>query len=86
MLAYSGDSGPCGELVELARDADLFLCEATLERGELEGDDRGHLDPDEAVAAASERVRDGSCSRTGPQELPLPAGIELAHDGLELDF
>lgn len=28
VLAYSGDSGPCDALVELARDADLFLCEA----------------------------------------------------------
>src|SRR5918912_1232746 len=31
-LAYSGDSGPSDELVELARGADLFLCEATLDR------------------------------------------------------
>ena len=29
-LAYSGDAGPCEALVELARDADLFVCEATL--------------------------------------------------------
>ena len=29
-LAYSADSAPCDGLVELARDADLFLCEATL--------------------------------------------------------
>ena len=29
VLAYTGDSGPCQEVVELARDADLFLCEAT---------------------------------------------------------
>jgi ribonuclease BN (tRNA processing enzyme) len=28
-LAFSGDSGPCDNLVDLARDADLFLCEAT---------------------------------------------------------
>ena len=28
-LAYSGDTGSCDELVELARDADLFLCEAS---------------------------------------------------------
>jgi ribonuclease BN (tRNA processing enzyme) len=36
-LAYSGDSGPSDRLAELARDADLFICEATLERGELDG-------------------------------------------------
>lgn len=29
VLAYSGDSGPCEELVECARDADLFLCDAS---------------------------------------------------------
>ena len=29
VLAYSGDTGPSPAVVELARDADLFLCEAT---------------------------------------------------------
>jgi ribonuclease BN (tRNA processing enzyme) len=42
-LAYSGDSAPSEALVEVARDADLFLCEATLARGELDGEPRGHL-------------------------------------------
>jgi ribonuclease BN (tRNA processing enzyme) len=28
VLAYSGDTGECDALVELARDADVFLCEA----------------------------------------------------------
>ena len=28
VVAYSGDSGACDALVELARDADVFLCEA----------------------------------------------------------
>lgn len=28
-LVYSGDTGPCAGLVELSRDADLLLCEAT---------------------------------------------------------
>jgi ribonuclease BN (tRNA processing enzyme) len=28
-LAYSGDTGICGQLVELARGADVFLCEAS---------------------------------------------------------
>jgi ribonuclease BN (tRNA processing enzyme) len=34
-LAYSADSGRCAELVGLAQDADLFLCEASY----LDGDD-----------------------------------------------
>lgn len=29
VLAYSGDTGVCEELVEIARDSDLFLCEAS---------------------------------------------------------
>ena len=29
VLAYTGDTGPCRELVDLARDADLFLAEAS---------------------------------------------------------
>ena len=29
VLAYTGDTGPCPELADLARDADLFLAEAT---------------------------------------------------------
>jgi len=49
-VAYSGDTGPCGELVELARGADLFLCECSLPDGmKIEG----HLNPSEAGAAAA---------------------------------
>jgi len=29
VLVYSGDTGICGSVVELARDADVFLCEAS---------------------------------------------------------
>ena len=29
MLAYTGDTGPSGDVVTLARDADLLLAEAT---------------------------------------------------------
>ena len=46
-LAYSADSRPARELVEFARDADLFLVEATLPRPERTGV-RGHLTPEEA--------------------------------------
>jgi ribonuclease BN (tRNA processing enzyme) len=82
-LGYSGDSGPCGALEELAGDADLFLCEATLARGDLEGPLRGHLDPSEAVAAAAGAKRLVLTHR--PQELDRPEG-ELAHDGLALEL
>ena len=33
-LAYTGDTGPCGQAVELARGADLFLCEASYQNGQ----------------------------------------------------
>jgi len=32
-ITYSGDTGPCEELVDLARDADLLLCEASFTAG-----------------------------------------------------
>jgi ribonuclease BN (tRNA processing enzyme) len=34
VLAYTGDTGPCEEAVELARGADLFLCEASYQNGQ----------------------------------------------------
>jgi len=46
-LAYGADSRPAAELVEFARDADLFLVEATLPRPERTGV-RGHLTAEEA--------------------------------------
>jgi len=46
-LAFSADSRPAAELVEFARDADLFLVEATLPRPERSGV-RGHLTSEEA--------------------------------------
>ena len=48
-LAYTADSAPCDGLVELARDADLFLCEATLVAARA--GHRGHLTADEALDA-----------------------------------
>jgi ribonuclease BN (tRNA processing enzyme) len=84
-LAYSGDSGPDEGLAELARDVDLFVCEATLERGELDGRPRGHLSADEAVAAFEASGAKRLLITHRPHELPLPAGLEQAHDGLELE-
>ena len=84
VLAYSGDSAPCEELAKAARDADLFVCEATLLRGELDGEPRGHLSLEEAVEAfyASHAKRLLVTHR--PCELPEPDGHELAYDGLQL--
>jgi ribonuclease BN (tRNA processing enzyme) len=84
-LAYSGDSAPSDELAHLARDADLFLCEATLERGELDGEPRGHLDIDEALAAFEASGAKRLLVTHRPDELPLADGLDRAYDGLELE-
>ncbi|MEV5842053.1 MBL fold metallo-hydrolase [Streptomyces sp. NPDC051985] len=46
VLAYSGDSGPCDALTELAARADVFLCEADLD--EHRDGERVHLTPEDA--------------------------------------
>jgi ribonuclease BN (tRNA processing enzyme) len=84
-LAYSGDSGPSPLLADLARDADLFVCEATLERGELDGEPRGHLAPDEMLEAFGASGARRLLVTHRPAELALDGGLELAYDGLELD-
>jgi ribonuclease BN (tRNA processing enzyme) len=80
-IAYSGDSAPSDELVGAARDADLFLCEATLARGDLDGDPRGHLSLDEALEAHAQAGAKRLLLTHRPSELPSD-GVELAHDGL----
>jgi ribonuclease BN (tRNA processing enzyme) len=84
-LAYSGDSAPCDELVAAARDADLFVCEATLLRGDLDGEPRGHLSLEEAVDAFERSGAHRLLVTHRPHELPEPESHELAHDGLVLD-
>jgi arylsulfatase len=84
-LAYSGDAAPSDTLVELARDVDLFLCEATLERGELDGEPRGHLAADEAVSAFEASGARRLVLTHRPAELPLDPGLERAYEGMEID-
>ena len=86
VLTYSGDSAPSPELVESARGADLFVCEATLLRGELDGEPRGHLSLDEAVEAFEASGAKRLLVTHRPCELPTPEEYELAYDGLELDI
>lgn len=51
-FAYSADSGPCPALAAVARDADLFLCEATLAPAAAPPGWRGHITAQEAAEAA----------------------------------
>ena len=50
-LAYSGDTGPCDQLVELARGADALLVEVSKPDG-WEG--RGHMRPKDVATAGTE--------------------------------
>jgi ribonuclease BN (tRNA processing enzyme) len=78
-LAYSGDTGPSRNLTELARDADLFLCEATLP--EPEPALRGHLTPEEAIEASEAAGARRLVVIHRPAELPLSDSIQRAADG-----
>ncbi len=85
-VAYSGDSGPSDALIDLARDADVFLCEATLAVPNPEGGLRGHLSVDEAVAAFQASGAKRLLLTHRPSERPLDGRYELVHDGYELDL
>jgi ribonuclease BN (tRNA processing enzyme) len=55
LLVFSSDVAPCPQLVEAARDADLFLCESALLNSSQDDSNpklRGHLCAAEAGAAA----------------------------------
>jgi ribonuclease BN (tRNA processing enzyme) len=51
-LVYAGDTGPNPELVDVARGADLFVCEATLDNPAHDDPRRGHVTVDEAIDMA----------------------------------
>ncbi|MEE1928131.1 MBL fold metallo-hydrolase [Streptomyces sp. TRM 70351] len=53
VLTYSGDTGQCSALTDLARDADLFLCEASFTHGKEDVPDL-HLNGREAGECAQE--------------------------------
>jgi ribonuclease BN (tRNA processing enzyme) len=51
-LTYSADTAPDERVVELARESDVFLCEATLLHGEVEAGMRGHSSARDAAEMA----------------------------------
>jgi ribonuclease BN (tRNA processing enzyme) len=85
-VAYSGDSGPSERLAELARDVDLFVCEATLLTGDADGTPRGHLSLDEVQESFEASGAKRLLITHRPRELPTDDGYELAFDGLELEI
>ncbi|MGW7258064.1 MBL fold metallo-hydrolase [Streptomyces sp. NPDC054834] len=65
VLAYSGDSGPCVALGELAVRADLFLCEADID--EHRDGEQVHLTPEDAGRIAREAgVQELLVTHVGP--------------------
>jgi len=60
VLTYSGDTDTCDGLVEAAKDADMFLCEAAFEEGRDDNIDGVHLTGkragEMASAAGAERM------------------------------
>jgi ribonuclease BN (tRNA processing enzyme) len=83
-VAYSGDTAPTPRLAELAHDADVFLCEATL--GDPEPAERGHLTAGEASDAFEASGARRLVVIHRPDELPLDPSVERAYDGLEVDL
>jgi ribonuclease BN (tRNA processing enzyme) len=48
-VIYAGDMGPSDMVVDLARNAEVLILEATLENGATDDARRGHLDTPEAI-------------------------------------
>lgn len=88
VITYSGDTDACDRLVELARDADLFLCEA----GYIEGrDDRfsgvhltGRRAGEAAVAAGARRVVLTHVAAWTDPAIPLAEAASVYAGPLEL--
>ncbi|MFE0730504.1 MBL fold metallo-hydrolase [Streptomyces antibioticus] len=80
VLAYSGDSGPCEALTELTSGADLFLCEADIDRHrESEGSPQVHLTPEDAGDAARKAgVREPYITHVGPTLTRQTATVRAA--------
>ena len=83
VVGYSGDSAPCEALQDLAADADIFICEATLADVAEDGDPRGHMTADEAKELAG-TTRLVLAHR--PAELGPFAGAETASAGLQIEL
>jgi ribonuclease BN (tRNA processing enzyme) len=85
VFAYSGDSAPSDALVDVARDADLFLCEATLAEPEPPGV-AGHLTAADAQDAARRANARRLVLTHRSVERAAPDGVETAYDGLVLEL
>jgi ribonuclease BN (tRNA processing enzyme) len=97
IVAYSADTGPCPALVELAREADLLLCEASFLQGPGLVPDL-HLTARQAVehAAAAGVARlvlthlvpwnDRARTLAEASDVPFTGTVSLAEQGQVLDL
>ena len=95
VFAYSSDTGPTGDLEGLARSADLFVCEATLQDSDESWE--GHLSASQAGEAAARAGvakivlthlppgRDAGLSLAEAHRTTGGAEVQLASDGLQLE-
>jgi ribonuclease BN (tRNA processing enzyme) len=94
-IAYSADTAPCDAVVELARGASIFLCEAGFGLKREEAAQRGHCSAEEAgemaqQAGVSRLVLTHYPAQFEPQALVEAAkrrfsgAVVAAHDGLTL--
>jgi ribonuclease BN (tRNA processing enzyme) len=65
---------------------DLFVCEATLDRGDDDGLPRGHLSADEAIEAAAAAGVKRLLLTHRPSELDGLVDVERAFDGMVVEL
>ena len=82
-IAYSGDTGPCASLDDLARDADLFLVEASFRSGDDNPPDLHLTGTDGGQVAARAGARRLVLTHVPPWHDPVDALAEAvgAYDG-----
>lgn len=93
-IAFSADTAPEARVVELARDADLFLCESGLGTG-TESGERGHSSAEEAAAMAKDAAARRLILTHYPAGVPrdelkaaaqrvFSGEVTIAQDGMEI--
>ena len=80
-FTYGADCRPGKELVEIARDTDLLLVEATLPRPERTGD-RGHMTPAEAGDHAKRAGRQAGRPHAHLGRARRGVGARPGHEGI----
>ncbi len=81
-IAYSSDTAPAPAVAKLARDADLFVCEATLRPHETTRAPRGHV----SAAEAGEMARASGCGRLLLTHYPADLTADFLLDAARATF